>query len=115
MEKETLDKLVRHEVDMLRYYTLKRSREKLTEDSDFYKDLTPMGYTKTCIPLLMRCPPGTVTSDEEIVEGMDIGLLRQDTLPRNLDKNKHTPLGAYLIVFPEKKKDIIERLNKINR
>lgn len=115
MENEVFDKLVRHEIEFLRYYSRKDSRAELTEDSDFYRDLRKMGYTKRDMPLDLRCSPGIVTADEETVEGMDIALLKQYQFPRDASRNRYSLLEAFVIIYPEKKKWVIEQLNKLNK
>lgn len=105
-KKELLD-LIDHEIQWLYYYAHWDSRAKLTEDSNIY-DMRMMGYTKRVIPLHERCSPCLIESKSEIKPGMDLkSLIKCDMSKRN---QRMTPLEVGMIVFPEKRKEFIQRL-----
>jgi len=118
---EELEKLVRHETEWLRYYAHRDSRNSLTEESEIYEHLIPIGYTKRSVvlkrdhPLVNRCSPGMITSDKPIVNGLDVSELEQATFPYDPENNRYTPLEAYLILFPEKKLEVIKSIQKLNK
>lgn len=105
---EQLNKLVDHEIQWLRYYAREDHRQKLTEDSNIYIDLVSIGYTKRVVPLTLRCLPCTITSPNKINSDTDISELVIDNLPRR--ENFHSPIEAYMMLFPDKRAEIIERL-----
>lgn len=108
MTEELLYKLIDHEIQWLNYYGLREDREKLNENSDIYKDVRSIGYTKRVIELTLRCSPGLITSDCPITIDTKIEELKQDYFPRG--ENKYTPLEVLFIIHPEKKMEMIERL-----
>jgi len=109
LEKEFL-RCVNQELDWLKYYTWGKSREKLTLNSNLYEDLAPMGYVKRQLPLYNRCAPCFVTADSKIVESFNVEDIYDIAQPRNHQENRYTPLEAYLIIYPDKKQEIINRL-----
>jgi hypothetical protein len=110
MNKSELEKLVNQEIDWLRYYGYREDREKLTINSEIYDELNSIGYTKRRISLDRRCAPCIITSDEIICEGIDLDKLRSEYFPHDKNNNRFTPIEAYIIIYPENKKQIIERL-----
>jgi hypothetical protein len=108
MTEELLYKLIDHEIQWLSYYGLREDRERLNENSDIYKDVRSIGYTKRVIELTLRCSPGLITSDNPITNKTKIEELKQDYFPRG--ENKYTPLEVLFIIHPEKKMEMIERL-----
>jgi len=101
-------KWVDHEIDWLYYYTWYESRSALNENSDIYKDLTPMGYVKRMLPLDMRCAKGVITSDKPIEPGIKFEDLQVTSFPRK--KNVMTPLEVAIKIFPERKMEFLNRL-----
>jgi hypothetical protein len=108
MTEELLYKLIDHEIQWLSYYGLREDRELLNENSNIYKDVRSIGYTKRVIELSLRCSPGLITSYTPITKETKIEDLKQDFFPRG--ENKFTPLEVFFIIFPERKKEMIERL-----
>jgi hypothetical protein len=105
---EELQKLIDLELQWLYYYSDRESKSKLNEESDLYRDLAPMGYTKRPMRLDLRCCPCIITSDETITEGFDINKLIKDNNLRG--ENRYSPLEVYIKIYPNKKMDIIKRL-----
>jgi hypothetical protein len=105
---EEFFKWVDHEIDWLYYYTWHESRSALNEDSDIYKDLTPMGYVKRMLPLDMRCAKGVITSDKPIEPGISFEDLQITSFPRK--ENVMTPLEVAIKIFPERKMEFLNRL-----
>lgn len=113
MKIEELKKLVDLEIQWLYYYGHSESRQKLNENSNIYKDIVPIGYTKRVMKLDLRCCPCVITAEEKISEGMDISkLIKISDLRGN---NKLSPIETYITIFPEKKMEIFGKLkpNKI--
>ena len=108
MTLEELNKLVDLELQWLHYYAHIDSRNNLNENSNIYEDLVPIGYTKRVIPLSSRCVPCIITSDEIITEKFDLSKLRKDANLRG--ENRYSPLEAFLIIFPDKKMETLNRL-----
>jgi len=111
MTKEELNKLIDHEINWLSYYATRESRSKLNENSDIYKDLVSIGYTKRIIPLDRRCSCGVLTANTQITKNTSIDEVRMTDNVRNVSENRYSPLETYLILFPEEKITIFERLN----
>jgi len=108
MTEELLYKLIDHEIQWLSYYGLREDRELLNENSNIYKDVRSIGYTKRVIELTLRCSPGLITSDVAITKETKIEDLKQDYFPRG--ENKFTPLEVFFILYPERKMEMIKRL-----
>jgi hypothetical protein len=108
MTEEELYKLVDHEIQWLRYYALAEYRNKLTDKSDIYNELISIGYAKRTTSLDLRCLPCTITSSKKIEAGIDLSELTIDSLPRR--ENFISPIEAYMIIFPNRRGAIIERL-----
>lgn len=106
------NKLIDHEVQWLSYYGLREDREKLNIDSDIYRDVRSIGYTKRVIPLMERCSPGLVTSNEIISENSNLEDIYQVTFPKY--ENRFTPIEAFFILYPQRKIEIINRLIPVN-
>jgi len=107
---QELKKLVKHELDWLKYYGLRETRQKLTVDSEICDEIVSIGYTKRVIPLDQRCAAGIITSDEKIAPGIDIGKLENVYFPHDRENNRYTPLEAYMVIFPDDKERLIEYL-----
>lgn len=103
-----LEDLVDHEIQWLSYYGYREDRNNLNLNSEIYRDVRSIGYTKRVIDLYLRCSPGLITSDIEISKDTIIDKLRRESFPRG--NNKFTPLEVYLLIFPDRKEDIINRL-----
>jgi hypothetical protein len=108
MTEKDLNEMVEHELQWLRNYTHRDSRKLITLETDYYNDLKPMGYVKQMMSLEQRCVICFIESDHEIVEGMDLSLLREASPPR---RGKLTPLEVMSIIFPEKKQLYIDYLH----
>jgi len=112
MTEMEFNKLIDHEVQWLSYYGLREDREKLNIDSDIYRDVRSIGYTKRVIPLMERCSPGLITSDVKITENLNLEELYQVTFPKY--ENRFTPIETFFILYPQRKIEIIERLIPVN-
>lgn len=112
MTLEELNKLIDIEIQWLFYYAHIDSRNNLNENSNIYEDLVPIGYTKRPMSLSSRCIPCIITSDETITEKFDIFKLRKDSNLRG--ENRYSPVEAFIIIFPEKKMELLNRLKQIN-
>jgi hypothetical protein len=102
------NKLIEHEINWLSYYGLREDREKLNIDSDIYKDVRSIGYTKRVIPLMERCSPGLITSINIITSDSKFEDLTSVSFPKG--ENKFTPIETFLILFPDRKMQIIQKL-----
>lgn len=109
---EELNKLVDIEIQWLFYYSSEESKRNLTKESEIYRDLKPMGYTKRPMSLSSRCVPCIITSDETITENFDICKLRKDSNLRG--ENRYSPVEAFIIIFPDKKMELFDRLKRID-
>ena len=108
MEEKLFYRLINHEIEWLRYYSERNSKLALNQESDIYKDLKPMGYSKTQMPLDYRCCPGLITSDNIITKETKIEELRQCEFPRG--NNTYSPLESFFILFPERKMEMLNKL-----
>lgn len=108
MTQESFDRLLDHEIQWLSYYGLREDREKLNENSDIYKDVRSIGYTKRVIPLMDRCSPGLITSDKPITKETKIEELTSCNFPKG--ENKFTPVETFFILFPERKMELIQKI-----
>ncbi len=103
-----LSKMVDHEIQWLSYYSTDDSRSNLTIDSNIYSDLIQMGYCKRPTPLHLRCSICLLSNDSEISESTDLkSLVKVDRVKTKFD---YTPLEAFLILYPDQKKIIIDKL-----
>lgn len=108
---ELLNQLIDHEFQWLYYYGLREDREKLTIDSDIYKEVRSIGYTKRVVKLEIRCSPGLITSDKPITSFSKIEDLYVCQFPK--DENKYTPIEVYFILFPDKKLNLINKIKGV--
>lgn len=104
MNKEKLLQLIDHEVSWLKYYGLREDRVKLTEQSDIYKEVRSIGYTKRVVDLDRRCCPCL------IIIGSTIEDCKMDQFPRA--ENKVSPLELYKILYKEEYKLILNEIIK---
>lgn len=111
MTEKELNKLIDHEIQWLAYYANRESRGKLTEESNIYKDLVSIGYTKKVIPLDKRCSCGVLTSNEQITKDTLLENIYLTNDARDITKNCYSPLEVYWILYPEKKPEVISLLN----
>ena len=108
--KEQLLKWVDTEISALRYYGYREDREKLTEDSNLYQDIQSIGYVKRPMPLTQRCAWTSITADEIITSSTKLeDMYEVHTWNRD---NIFTPLEIYWIIYPEKRKEVINLLTK---
>lgn len=108
---EELNKMVDHEIQWLCYYSTSESRSKLTLQSNLYLDLVVMGYCKTPTPLHIRCSVCLLSNGFNIDESTSIESLKISN--RIKEEFDYTPLEAFLLIFPSKKIEIINRLKPI--
>ena len=108
MTETELLKLIDHEINWLNYYGLREDREKLTIDSDIYRDVRSIGYTKRVIPLITRCSPGLITSKNTICESTTLEELESCYFPKM--ENCYTPLEIWFILYPDRKSEMILKL-----
>lgn len=59
---EELERYVDHEVQWMQYYAFSDSIKVLNENSELYRDLVSIGYTKRFMPLDKRCARSIITS-----------------------------------------------------
>lgn len=104
MNKEKLLQLIDHEISWLKYYGLREDRIKLTEQSDIYKEVRSIGYTKRVVDLDRRCCPCL------IIIGNTLEECQMDQFPRS--ENKVSPLELYKILYKEEYKLILSEITK---
>lgn len=110
INKKKLLKLAETEINWLRFYSTPESIYNLSEESDFYSDLKPIGYTGSLIKLDNCCIPCIVQSDAPINKKTKISDLKIITSTRDKDNNKYSPLEAYWNLYPESRAEIIDKL-----
>lgn len=103
--------MVDHEIQWLSYYSTSESRSKLTTESDLYSDLEVMGYCKTPTPLHTRCSICLLSNGSSINEETDINSLKISNKIK--DKFDYTPLEAFLLLFPNKREEVFNRLKPV--
>jgi len=108
INEKQLETWVRTEIDWIRYYGYRPDRESLTKDSNLYNDIRSIGYTKRVIPLIRRCSPATITSDEIITSTTNLKDM-YEVYSYDRD-NKYSPLEIYWMIYPEKRFEIIKLL-----
>lgn len=111
MKYEDLLKYVEHELQWLRYYANRETRESLNLESNLYSDLKSIGYTKRVIPLDLRCTCARISSESKITEKSELETLSEVTDTRNNEKNIFTPLEIFWMRYPEKRDWVIFKLN----
>jgi len=109
MKLEELNKFIDLELQWLRYYANEVTRNALNENSEIYRDLKSIGYTKRVIKLDLRCCPCTITSDEIINEKSDLSNLRKSDYNLRGD-NRFSPCEIFIKIFPDKKMELFNRL-----
>jgi len=110
MTQKEYDRAIDHEISWLRYYALRSTRELLNNESNLYKDLVSIGYTKKVIPLWLRCPYCIVTSSSKIDPNTTIEELEIVREPKDNESNRYTAL-EFEWLNPNKREDIIKKLN----
>ncbi len=112
MTKEELDKLIQHEINWLRYYSVRSSKEALDlSQNTIYEQMIPMGYVKRPQPLDLRCS-GYICI--EYIKGTNLEDLHTINERRDIDNNKFSPLEVYVKLFPEERERIKSLLNASN-
>jgi hypothetical protein len=106
-----LNRMVDHEIQWLSYYSTSESRSKLTIGSDIYSELEVMGYCKTPTPLQIRCSICLLSNGSVINEQTQIESLKPTNRIR--EEFDYTPLEAFLLMFPSKKEETLNRLKPI--
>jgi hypothetical protein len=104
--KDDLEKWINHELSFLRYYGWREDREALTNDSDIYRDVRSIGYTKRVISLSTRCSPAIIKCDSEINQLTKIEDLY--LVSELKSDNNFTPCEVFIKLFPERKMEIID-------
>ena len=98
------------EIDFLRYYGYREDVNVLTTESNIYRDVRSIGYTKRSMPLYNRCSPVSITSLEIIHGGTLLESLYQVyTWDRD---NIYTALEIIWMLFPERRPEILHKLTK---
>lgn len=110
MTQKEYDRAIDHEISWLRYYALRSTRELLNKESNLYRDLVSIGYTKRVIPLWLRCPYCVLTSNKKIDLNTPIEELEIIGEPTNNNSNRYTAL-EFEWLNPDKREEIIKRLN----
>ena len=107
-DKKQLERWIDTELGLLRYYGFREDRCLLNENSDIYKDVRSIGYTKRPMELSLRCVPATITSDSPITSQTKIEDLYL-VYTRN-QENTFTPVETFIKLFPQRKMEIINIL-----
>jgi hypothetical protein len=110
MTQKEYDRAIDHEISWLKYYALRSTRELLNKESNLYKDLVSIGYTKKVIPLWLRCPYCIITSNNKIDLNTPIKELEIIREPRDNNNNRYTAL-EFEWLNPNKREYIIKKLN----
>lgn len=110
MKKEEFLKYVEHEINWLKYYARKDTREKLTVNSNLYKDLISIGYAKRYTPLPQRCAGCILTADKNITSEITIEDLYISYALKNNEENRYTPLEIFWMKFPNERINILQKL-----
>jgi hypothetical protein len=109
--KDDFEKWINHELSFLRYYGWREDRELLTNDSNIYKEVRSIGYTKRVIPLPNRCAGAIIKSDSEITP---LTKLEDLYLVSELKSDKNwTALEVFIKIFPERKPEVISILKSL--
>jgi hypothetical protein len=102
-----LEKWIDTELSFLRYYGDRGDRQLLNLESDIYRDIRSIGYTKRVIPLPNRCAPVFIKSVKDItISSIDDLYVSGD--PRM--ENNFTPCEIFIQLFPHRKYEIIDIL-----
>jgi hypothetical protein len=112
MNYEKLKYTANTEIDWLVYYSTRDSRRDLNIDSNLYNDLVSIGYAKRRVPLVNRCAMGILTSDTPITKGSNLEDINECYTRRDVDNNKYISLEVYLILYPERKQEVINELKR---
>lgn len=115
LDKKRLTKLADIELDWLKFYATPESIYNLTEESDLYSELKPIGYTGGLISLDNCCIPCIITSEKTINNKIKISELKTITSNRNKSENKYSPLEVYWILYPNKRMEVIDKLKTSNK
>lgn len=110
VNKKKLLKLAETEISWLKFYSTLDSINDFSEDSDFYSDLKPIGYTGSLIKLDNCCIPCIVKSEAPINKKTKVSDLKIITSTRDKENNKYSPLEAYWNLYPESRIDLINKL-----
>lgn len=113
LNKKNFLKLVNVELDWLKFYSTPESIYNLSEDSDLYSELKPVGYTGGLVSLDNCCIPCIITSQKNINSKTKISDLKTITSTRDESKNKYSPLEVYWILYPNKREEVIQKLKNL--
>lgn len=112
MRKEELFKYVDTEVQGLRYYALKTTRDLLDINLSIYDTLKSIGYTKRVLELDRRCGHSRVTSNEPLTKDTPIESVEFIGSPRNHSQNIYTGLEFWIMKYPEHNQAILDYLQE---
>lgn len=115
LDKKKFMKLVNIELDWLKFYSTPESIYNLTEESDLYSELQPIGYAGGLVSLDNCCIPCIVTSEKTINNKIKITDLKTVTSTRSKAENKYSPLEVYWILYPKKRLEVIKKLKASNK
>lgn len=110
LDKKKFLHLVNIELNWVKFYSTPESIYSLTENSDLYSELKPVGYSGGMISLDNCCIPCIVTSEKPINSKTKISDLKTITSTRDTSQNRYSPLEVYWILYPEKRLDLISKL-----
>lgn len=113
LDKKNFIHLVNIELDWLQFYSSPESRYTLSEDSDLYSELKPVGYTGGFVNLDNCCIPCIITSEKTITKKTKISELKTITSVRDKSENKYSPLEVYWILYPNKREEVIQKLKNL--
>lgn len=113
LDKKNFMKLVNVELDWLQFYSSPESRYNLSEDSDLYSELQPVGYTGGFVSLDNCCIPCIITSEKTINSKTKISDLKTITSTRDESQNRYSPLEVYWILYPNKREEVIQKLKNL--
>lgn len=115
LDKKKFMKLVNIELDWLKFYTTPESIYNLTEESDLYSELKPIGYAGGLVSLDNCCIPCIITSEKTINNKIKITDLKTITSTRSKNENRYSPLEVYWILYPKKRSEVINKLKVSNK
>jgi hypothetical protein len=113
LDKNNFLKLVNTELDWLKFYSTPESVYNLSEHSDIYSELKPVGYGGELISLDNCCIPCIITSEKVINDKTKIPDLKTITSVRDKSQNRYSPLEVYWILYPKKRKEVIKKLKDL--
>jgi hypothetical protein len=113
LDKKNFLKLVNIELDWLKFYSTPESIYNLSEDSDLYSELKPVGYGGGLISLDNCCIPCVITSEKTINGKTKVSDLKTITSTRDKSQNRYSPLEVYWILYPNKREEVVKKLKNL--